>query len=139
MIYVKGFNRNNKELTEIKDEKGNKINLNDVFYEYTNKYETNSNRRETNKLKTCNSMGLININITLSPREFTKNKTNHKSPKKQFLNENGKNENKKIKTILENQIISGGRFKQKHKTFDKGDNSIYKKETKQFFPHIKKM
>jgi hypothetical protein len=122
MTYVKGFNRNNKELTEIKDEKGNKINLNDMFYENINKYGTNCNRRDTNKLKTCNSMGLLNINITLSPREFTKNKTNHKSPKNQFLNGNGKNENKTIKTILKNEIISGKRFKQQHKTFDKGND-----------------
>lgn len=143
MTYVKGLtckNNNNKAQIEVKDEKGNKRNINDVYYEYIRKYGSHSTKGGDNKISTMN---LFKFNkITLS-KENGRRKSLSKHISMQSSNHNeeeekdkeNEKENKKIKNILENQITKGGKLKHSISNDNVIDNKSKAKRT--FFPKIK--
>ena len=138
MTYVKGLTNNHKEQLKVKDEKGNKRNINDVYYEYLRKYGTNSTKAGgggedgSNKLIKFNKM-------TLRKESRKRNmKRNISMSSGNCHNEEEKGEdkeNKKIKNILENQITKDG--KMKHSASNDSVIVNKRKPKRTFFPRIK--
>ena len=137
MTYVKGLTGKNNEQIKVKDEKGNKRNINDVYYEYIRKYGTHSTKGGDNNNK-GNNVKLFKFNkMTLSKESGKRNMNKHISISSHNYNEEDKEdekENKKIKNILENQITKSGKLKHSMSNDNVTDNKTKTKRT--FFPKI---